>query len=95
VFRFGSLYCVSRTFLNADTQSYGGKIVFSGVANAMALLLLLWMYFYSLEHEGEEGKIQSAIAALLSVAASGSSGEDAADSGAEIPILMNEAQSEF
>ena len=63
----------------------------------MALLLLVWIYFYSLEHEAEESRIQNVVAAMLSAAAAaaGSSGDDAADTGAEIPVLIKDAPSEF
>jgi hypothetical protein len=68
------LYC--STFLGADNESYGTKIFFGGVANSMALLMLIWIYFYTMRHEEDEAKISEAIISLLNITGSdGASGE--------------------
>ena len=46
------VYC--STFLGADSESYNNKLLFAGLFNAMALLLLIWIYLYTLEHEADE-----------------------------------------
>jgi hypothetical protein len=41
------LYC--RVVLLAEAEAYGGgQLIFNGLANAMALVLLMWIYFYTL-----------------------------------------------
>jgi hypothetical protein len=40
------LYC--KLALLVDTDAYDGKLIFDGLANAMALVLLMWIYFYTL-----------------------------------------------
>lgn len=49
------IYC--STYLGANIDSYGSKILLSGTFNAMAFLLLIWIYFYTSEHEAEEKTI--------------------------------------
>lgn len=46
------VYC--STFLGADAESYGTKLYFSGVVNGVSLLMLLWIYFHTLDHAEEE-----------------------------------------
>ena len=53
------LYCT--TYLGADSESYGSKIFFSGVINSFALMLLIWIYFYTVQHSDEEAKIADAL----------------------------------
>ena len=66
------MYC--STFLMADIESYGSKILFSGVLNAICLLLLIWMYFYTLEHEDDEKLIVSALLGAMSSDSAASDG---------------------
>ena len=73
--------------MGADNDSYGTAIFFGGVLNALALMLLIWIYFYTLEHEQEEMKIAQillAMAANKNAAANGGDfgGEAVADAGA-------------
>jgi hypothetical protein len=58
------LYC--NTFLGADGDSYGTKIYVSGVANSLGLMLLIWIYFHTLEHEGDEKMLAFALRNALS-----------------------------
>mmetsp|Transcript_126467 Transcript_126467/g.188716 ORF Transcript_126467/g.188716 Transcript_126467/m.188716 type:complete len:155 (+) Transcript_126467:103-567(+) len=53
------LYCT--TFLGADSESYGTKLLFSGVFNGFALMLLIWIYFYSLDHVEDEKILSNAL----------------------------------
>ena len=46
-------------------ESYGGKVYFSGVINSLALLLLIWVYFNTVSHEEDEGKLASALASAV------------------------------
>jgi hypothetical protein len=45
------LYC--STFLGADQDSYENKIIFTGVLSSLALMLLIWTYMYTLQHEND------------------------------------------
>ena len=58
------LYCT--TFLGADSESYGTKLLFSGVVNAFATLLLIWIYLYTLDHVDDEKILASALLNALS-----------------------------
>ena len=44
--------------LQADSDSYQGKLLFAGLPNAMALVLLIWIYYYTLIHEEEEATLK-------------------------------------
>lgn len=46
------VYC--STFLGADQESYNNRLLFAGVVNAVALLMLIWIYMYTLDHEADE-----------------------------------------
>lgn len=85
------LYC--STYLGADQQSYDNKILFAGVINSVALMLLIWIYFYTANHESDA----AALASMLSNAIGASSaGEDPiADGGMaaeETPPVVEEAE---
>jgi len=54
------VYC--SLVLQADSDSYGGKVIFAGLANALALVTLMWIYFYTLEHASEEEKLNTLLA---------------------------------
>ena len=45
------MYC--STLLGADQDSYENKIMFSGVLSSFALMLLIWTYMYTLQHEND------------------------------------------
>jgi hypothetical protein len=51
------------TYLGANIDSFGSKILLSGTVNAIGLFLLIWIYCYTLEHEEEEKTIISALLA--------------------------------
>ena len=57
-------------YLMSDMDSYGPSLLWHGVPNAVCLLVLIWMYFYTLEHEDEEKKIVSVLFGALNSAAS-------------------------
>lgn len=78
------------TILQADSDSYGGKLLFAGLANAMALVLLIWIYYYTWVHEAEEETLRQ----LLSVyqasqpvdsSIDGNPADVGADAGAAVP----------
>lgn len=54
------LYCA--LVLQSNNDSYGGKLLFAGLPNAMALVLLIWIYFYTRDHFEEEQKLESLLA---------------------------------
>lgn len=49
----------SRLYLGIDAQAFGMKIMFSGLFNAAALALLLWVYFFTAAHEAEEWQLKA------------------------------------
>lgn len=57
------IYC--STYLGADQESFGTKIYFGGVANSLALMLLIWVYFYTVEHADDELKLSDALVAVV------------------------------
>mmetsp|Transcript_25784 Transcript_25784/g.39610 ORF Transcript_25784/g.39610 Transcript_25784/m.39610 type:complete len:158 (-) Transcript_25784:79-552(-) len=92
------LYC--NTYLAADTESYP-NLTFAGVPNALALLLLIWIYLYTSEYADDESQLASAFAMIANNMASDSSdvgdvtggdmgGEDAAGSDPLPPIEEQE-----
>eukprot|EP00540_Astrosyne_radiata_P018963 CAMPEP_0116867914 /NCGR_PEP_ID=MMETSP0418-20121206/26888_1 /TAXON_ID=1158023 /ORGANISM="Astrosyne radiata, Strain 13vi08-1A" /LENGTH=155 /DNA_ID=CAMNT_0004503791 /DNA_START=75 /DNA_END=542 /DNA_ORIENTATION=- len=101
------LYC--QLILAADTDSYR-HLTFAGVSNSLALLLLIWMYFYSVSHANEEAQLSAALSAMTGgTMATGeetnSAFETAATSGAttvdtttplmEEPVAPVEEETEF
>ncbi len=56
------VYCQS--FLSADPESYGIKLLFSGLVQALALAVVIWTYFYTAAHEQEEAAFAAAFAIL-------------------------------
>lgn len=51
------MYC--RLYLGVEGEHFGLQMIFSGTFQALALSLLIWMYFYTLHHELQEGKLAS------------------------------------
>mmetsp|Transcript_31302 Transcript_31302/g.56735 ORF Transcript_31302/g.56735 Transcript_31302/m.56735 type:complete len:150 (+) Transcript_31302:111-560(+) len=47
--------------LKANMDSYVGNIMFAGVPNALALLLLMWIYCYTLNNGSEEAALAKMI----------------------------------
>ena len=76
------------THLGANIDSYGSQILTSGLFNALALLLLVWIMFYTAEHESEENAIVAALKAAAPIIAEVA--EESVES--EIP---NEPEAEF
>lgn len=54
------LYC--STYLGANQESYDNKLLFAGVINSVALMLLIWVYLYTSNHESD----LAAMASILS-----------------------------
>ena len=72
------IYC--STYLGADQESFGTKIYFGGVANSLALMLLIWVYFYTAEHADDELKLADALVAVvknITIAEDGAAVEEA------------------
>ena len=46
------MYC--RLFLGTDAEAYGTQIIFSGTLQAVALAVLIWIYFYTAQMEEQE-----------------------------------------
>lgn len=63
------LYC--NLMLGVDHDKYDNKIFFAGVVNSLALLILIWTYLYTLEHESDEKILASALANLVGSAMGG------------------------
>ena len=53
------MYC--RFFLFVEQGHFDTQIIFSGTFNALALFLLIWIYYFTAEHTEEEARL----AALL------------------------------
>ena len=53
------MYC--RFFLFVEQGQFDTQIIFSGTFNALALFLLIWIYFFTAEHVEDEARL----AALL------------------------------
>jgi len=75
----------SAVILRADNDSYNGKLLFVGLPNAMALIFLIWIYYYTLGHEEEEETMKR----LLIAAQQASSSSSTTDAGGE---ELNEAE---
>lgn len=58
------LYC--QTFLVVDQESYGTKLLFSGIAQGLALAMLIWIYCYTSQHQEDEAIFASAYSKLMS-----------------------------
>ena len=60
-------YIFCGTYLGADIDSYGSQVLTAGTVNALALLLLIWILFYTAEHESEENAIVAALKAAAPI----------------------------
>uniref|UniRef100_A0A6U3V0M2 Uncharacterized protein n=1 Tax=Ditylum brightwellii TaxID=49249 RepID=A0A6U3V0M2_9STRA len=69
------------SFLSADVDSYK-SLNFVGVANAMGLMLLVWIYFFTLTHEEEEAAFAASIKTVVEQIVTSSS-EDGEFDGAD------------
>ena len=51
------MYC--RFYLGAGAEVFPTQVIFSGLFNALALCVLIWLYYFTLHHEEEEAKLSS------------------------------------
>lgn len=79
------VYCM--IILQADSDSYGGKLLFAGLPNALALVLLIWIYFYTSAHEEDEQKLKSLLVNIVTKVGSDmdGTGEAATEGEAFVP----------
>lgn len=84
------VYCM--IVLQADSDSYGGKLLFSGLFNSMALVLLIWIYYYTLHHEEEEQKLTSLLADIAAKVITDDDGATDGDEGAYVPPVVDEPE---
>ena len=81
------VYCM--IILQADNDSFGGKLLFAGLPNAMALVLLIWIYFFTLNHEDEEQKLKSLLVEIVTNVGGGgeinAAGDTATEESAFVP----------
>jgi hypothetical protein len=52
------------TYLGANQEEYGTKLIFGGVAQGVALVLLIWVYFYTEYHDVDEAAMKHAFSKL-------------------------------
>jgi ABC-type molybdate transport system permease subunit len=52
------------TYLGANQEEYGTKLIFGGVVQGVALVLLIWMYFYTEYHDVDEAAMKHAFLKL-------------------------------
>ena len=74
------VYCQS--FLSADQESYGIKLLFSGLFQALAVAVVIWTYCYTAAHEKEDAAFAAAFGNIL--AAAGAGDAIAEDGGASV-----------
>jgi hypothetical protein len=53
------LYCT--TYLRADAESYGLKLFLGGVVNAVALMVLVWIYCFTARHAVQENMLRQLV----------------------------------
>jgi uncharacterized protein YybS (DUF2232 family) len=58
------LYC--QTYLGADQTSFGTSLVFGGVLQSAAVIILIWIYFYSESHFEDVAIFASAMSKVMS-----------------------------
>mmetsp|Transcript_7823 Transcript_7823/g.19508 ORF Transcript_7823/g.19508 Transcript_7823/m.19508 type:complete len:191 (+) Transcript_7823:135-707(+) len=49
------------TYLRVDQESYGASLLFTGVPQGMALIMLIWIYMYTQSHETDEMAFANAL----------------------------------
>jgi len=62
-------------YLNVDTDTFKG-VTFAGVANALALMLLVWIIFFTMLHEDEENMLTQGLIFSTSTSDSSISGSE-------------------
>jgi len=56
------IYC--STYLGVDQASYKSSILFAGVLNSLALMLLIWIYIYTANHESDVAALASILSSV-------------------------------
>lgn len=90
---FPVVYC--SLFLGADQVSYDNKIFSTGVLSSLALMLLIWTYMYTLQHESDTHALMTILAKNMpsndedSIIIDGSSSENVGS------ISSTDAETEF
>lgn len=51
---------------SSSSSSFGSQIVFAGTVNALALTLLLWIYFFTAQHDDDERTLTSLLVTAVS-----------------------------
>ena len=77
----------AKTFLGADQDSYGSKLLFSGVVQGLALSMLIWIYFYTESHRSDE--------TIFITAFSSYNGEEVSPETEDDPQITQEEETEF
>jgi hypothetical protein len=81
-------------YLNVNTDTFKG-LNFAGVQNGVALMLLVWVLFFTMLHEDEE-QILSTASALMNTIINSAGGEGDSDGTAASSATMENVQdSEF
>jgi hypothetical protein len=52
------------TYLGATQEEYGTKLIYGGVPQGIALVLLIWLYFYTEFHVADEAALKAAFSKL-------------------------------
>ena len=69
--------------LKANMDSYDGNIFIAGVPQALTVMLLVWIYFYTLNNEKEEAAVAKIIDIMQNVTTKGVETESASDDGGQ------------
>ncbi len=85
-----SVYC--STFLGADQESYESKILFSGVLSSTALMLLIWTYLYTSDHDSDAQALASILAGAIQGNDSLLEGEIGIAVGGDVPPVTGESE---
>ena len=65
-------------YLNAETDTYK-NLNFAGVTNGIAIMVLVWLTFFTMLHEKEESVLAEAFTTVIKETATGVIGEDISD----------------
>mmetsp|Transcript_6823 Transcript_6823/g.11917 ORF Transcript_6823/g.11917 Transcript_6823/m.11917 type:complete len:164 (-) Transcript_6823:61-552(-) len=85
-----TLYC--QLILAADTDSYP-SLNFVGVVHAVALMLLIWIYFYSMSFADEEAKLAAAASTIMAMAG-GTGGDGVVGEAGNVDVMASDATAE-
>ena len=53
-----------RLFLGADSETFVSQALFSGTFQAVAICLLIWIYFFTADHPDDEAKLSTLLASV-------------------------------